>query len=140
MNIVYKCSLAKLPGGLRLVKRAAKRANFDGTIVVKCNGEDRMSRKEHIENDMFLGGLQNHNVIILYRNTSHSPRFHSVAPFSLSQRTPREAYRTLLHELGHYTREVSGKKNEALYSLDPKPEERAADYYADKEIEILWPQ
>ena len=138
MRVVYRCTHAKLPGGLRLVQKACRRAGFTGTIVVKCNGEDKASQAE-LKNGKFLAGNFLGGTILLYRNTSHSPTFGTPTGFSANQREPREAFRTLLHELGHSIRNKRGRLVSAdEYALNPSPEERSANRYANKEVEILW--
>lgn len=100
---------ARIAGGERLLRRAARLAGFDGTVEVK--GRPR------VENDVdVFGAFYSPDRIVLYGARSADIFF---------------------HELGHFARDVRGKTSPPINyhdrdAVNRDPEERAANRYAAK--------
>lgn len=127
MRIEWHCADRRFPGGKVRALRAIRRAGFDGTVRVFCGRQDSPSLD-------LLGMFDPPSTISLFASRcSHSKarRGHS----------SKEDFFTVLHELGHYRRFVTGKYLPGTYSSRTEaasdPEERAADRYAKKEFKCL---
>lgn len=129
-TFVLNCDkLRGVPGGLVRAQRAARRAGFHGTITINCGRKDTGT-------DLTLLGrfYAPHKIQIFVTRCPHWPG---------KKFSAREDFKTLLHELGHFRRNEKGIMRPSFYTTKTEaardPEERAAELYAEKELQELWP-
>lgn len=117
---------------MRLVKEAAQRAGFDGTLHLVCYGRDRTTKADVGSKYQLEGEFTPPNGIRLYDFGGH-------AAGHKYQRTDEQMFKVFLHELGHFRRHIKGLP-QGEGTKHERQAEQYANRYAEKEFKALWKQ
>lgn len=131
MKICRHCPHSRPPGGARLIRKAALRAGFGGTVHIVCYGHDKATKAFTGASDQLDGSFSPQHGITIYQFGPHAKNY----------KWPRDEeyqFKVFLHELGHHRRHIKGLP-QGIGTKEERASERYCDKYAEQEFKELWP-